>query len=116
MAWFHDAVRDLSGSVAADLFETEDTYLLVVDLPGATPEDTSVTTGGGALRIVAAREKSYPPDAELVSEERPSTLEIELPLPDDVEADGTSASLSDGVLEIELPRGDPHTKIPIERE
>lgn len=116
MAGLRETVRDLTGPVVADLLETDDAYLLLLDLPGATPEETSVSTRDGVLHVVAHREKAMPDDATVVREERPQTLEVELPLPSDVLDEGASASIADGVMEVTLPRGVTETTIPIEDE
>lgn len=117
MVGFREAVRDLSPPVGADLFEREETYLLVVDLPGASAERTTVTTSNGRLEVSAERSPDVPPpDADVVEAERPDRLAFELPLPTDAGADEIRASLADGVLEVTIPRTTPTVSIPIEDE
>lgn len=115
MPGLQDALRDLSGPVRADLFESDDAYVLVIDLPGAVPEATDVTVAGGVIRITTNREQN-PPTADVMRAQRPTTISAELPLPPDVDDEGISASLSSGVMEVRLPRGLPGTSIPISEE
>ena len=113
MDGFREAVRDLEAPAAADLLESESAYVLVVDLPGATPDRTTVTARGETLSITAERAPPIPEDAEVLREERPRILEVRLPLPPDARVDQATASLTDGVLEVELPRvgGQPAVQI-----
>lgn len=114
MVSLRDAVRELPDPVAADLLENDDAYLLVIDLPGATADRTSVSTTEETLSVQAKREQSTPPDVEVIQRERPRRLEFELPLPADADADAARASLADGLLEVTIPRGTSGVSIPIE--
>lgn len=114
MDGLRDAIRDLSAPVAVDLLEREEAYLLIIDLPGATPEDTTVTTSDGMLRIHADRTAYGVEGTTPVHQGRARTIEIELALPPDVEAEDAEASLANGVMELTLPRGEAGTHIPIE--
>ncbi len=114
MDGLRDAIMSLSGPAAVDLLAGEEAYLLVIDLPGATPETTTVSTTDGLVRIVANRSDPEIDASTVISDGRPPTIELELPLPDDVRDEEASASLANGVMEIRLPRGLTGTTIPIE--
>jgi len=104
MSALRDALSDLPEAVFADLLESEEAYLLVIDLPGATAETVDAHTEGHRLSIEARRAKDLPTDFEYVSEERSLFLDVDLPLPPDVEADGISGAVDRGVLQITLPK------------
>ncbi|ACV12745.1 heat shock protein Hsp20 [Halorhabdus utahensis DSM 12940] len=104
MSALRDALSDLPDAVFADLLESESAYLLVIDVPGATGETVDARTEGNRLDIEARRAKDVPTDFEYVSEERSLFLDVELPLPPDVEADGISGTVDRGVLELTLPK------------
>ena len=108
------AISRLPDSVAVDLFESDEDYLIVVDLPGTDPEQTTIRTVNGTLSIEATRTSHAPEEARVIREERPQSIDVEIPLPDDVLVDESTASLSHGVLAITIPRGQPGTPIPIE--
>lgn len=104
MSALRDALSDLPAAVFADLLESETAYLLVIDLPGATAETVEARAEGHQLSIEARRAKDVPADFEYVSEERSLFLDIDLPLPPDVAADGISGTVDRGVLEVTLPK------------
>jgi len=104
MSALRDAVRDLPDAVFADLLESDDGYVLVVDLPGATAETTEVLVEDGRIDIEGRREKAVPDGFEYVREDRPLFLDAELPLPNDADGAGADAEIDRGVLEISLPK------------
>lgn len=116
MSALREALRELPQTVFADLLESDDAYLLVIDLPGVTAETVDVRFERGRLAIEARRQKDVPAAFEFRQEDRDVFLDLELPLPPDATASGASAALDRGVLELTLPkRGDqPETTIPVE--
>jgi HSP20 family molecular chaperone IbpA len=104
MSALREALRDLPDTVFADLLESDDAYLLVVDLPGATADTVDVAVEGGRLVIEARREKEFPPAFRYVREDRSLFLDAELPVPDDATDEGASAAVEAGVLEVRLPK------------
>ena len=113
MSALRDALRDLSDDVFFDLLESEDAYLLVLDVPGVTLESLDVAVEGGRLSVVARREKDQPGDYRYVEENRPVFVDITLPLPDDVSAETPSAEVDRGVLEIQIPKRTTETTIDV---
>lgn len=116
MSTLRDALRDLPDAVFADVLESDDAYLLVLDLPGATEPTVDAAVEGSRLRIEARREKDVPAEFDYVSEERSLFLDVELPLPPGVTGAGAAGSIDRGVLELELPKAEaaPETQIPID--
>ncbi|GAB3698557.1 Hsp20/alpha crystallin family protein [Halorubrum pallidum] len=116
MSALRDALRDLPDAVFADLLESDDGYVLVVDLPGATAETTEVLAEDGRLVIEGRREKGVPDGFRYVREERPLFLDAELPLPPDADESGADAEMDRGVLEVTVPKraGDAARTIPID--
>ena len=115
MSAIRDALRDLPEAVFADLLESDDEYVLVVDLPGATAETTDVRFEDGRLSIEGRREKSTPDGFRYVREDRSLFLDADIPLPPDADGDAASAALDRGVLEVTLPKRTtgPTRQIPI---
>jgi HSP20 family molecular chaperone IbpA len=116
MSALRDALRNLPEAVFADLLESEDAYLLVVDLPGVTADTVDVRAEKGRLHIEARREKALPASFEYVREDRPLFLDAELPLPPDATGSGAEGSVERGILELRLPKYEaaPEQSIPIE--
>lgn len=86
----------------ADIYETEKTYVVVVDLPGVAPAGLSVEAERGTLVIRARVERaSTPPEYQefqLTDYYRAFTLT------EDLDTDGITAALRDGVLRVEVPK------------
>lgn len=104
MSALREALHDLPEAVFADLLESDEAYLVVLDLPGTTSETVDATVEDGTLRIEARREKDVPSSFQYVTEERSLFLDVELPLPPDVGDKQSEASLDGGVLEVRLPK------------
>jgi HSP20 family protein len=104
MSELRTAVGDLPEAVFADVLESEEAYLVVLDLPGATAETVDVRVEDGRLVVEARREKAIPPAFRYVSEERSLFLDAELPLPADAAGHAAAADLARGVLELRLPK------------
>ncbi len=116
MAALRDALEKLPETVFADLLESDDAYMLVVDLPGVTAETVSASVEGGRLVIEARRAKDVPPEFRYRDETRSLFLDVTLPLPPDATGAGASGTVSQGVLELRLPKQSaaPGSTIPIE--
>lgn len=115
MSALRDALQELPDAVFADLLESDDAYLLVLDLPGVTAETADIGLENGRLTIEARREKRLPAEFQYVREDRALFLDAELPLPPDATGAGAEASVERGVLTIRLPKRDaaPERTIPI---
>ena len=85
-----------------DVYETDDMYVLLADMPGVTPEGLDVLAERDSLTIRgrvdrAAAEPDYR-EFELADYYRVFSLS------EDLEADKVAATLRDGVLRVEIPK------------
>ncbi len=86
-----------------DVHETEDEYLVKVDLPGVKAEDVNVEVDDNVLSISGSRVPAETGQAQLV--ERPyGSFARTLTLPQGVDADAIGADYQDGVLELRIPK------------
>lgn len=89
---------------AADVEETDEAYLVELELPGVKRDDISVEFGAGELVVtgqVTRRERV----GFLRSRTRPvGRFDYRVHLPADVEQEHVDASLSDGVLTVRVPK------------
>ncbi|MDZ7702395.1 MAG: Hsp20/alpha crystallin family protein [Halobacteriales archaeon] len=95
-----------AGGVDVDLADHGDRYVVTADLPGYEKADIDVQLVAGALRIEADREletEEEGPDY-LRRERRRESVSRRLALPDPVDEEGVSATHTDGVLTVELPK------------
>ncbi len=104
MSTLRDALRDLSDDVFFDLLEGDDTYLLVIDVPGVTADSLAYSIADGTLSIEGSRTKERTDDYQYVEENRSHEVAIEVPLPDDVAESETEMVVDRGVLELTLPK------------
>ena len=115
MQGLRNALRDLPESVFADLLESDDAYLIVLDLPGVTADTAELRVERGRLVVEARRRKDVPAEFHYVDEERPLFVDAELPLPPDATGAGASAESDSGVFEVRIPKREaaPKESIPI---
>lgn len=99
-----EALGDLPETVFADMLESEEAYLLVLDLPGVTADTVDVTVRDGRLAVEARREKSVPTSFRYLTEERSLFLDAELPLPPDATGADAEGEVERGVLTLRLPK------------
>jgi len=119
MSALREALRDLPDAVFADLLESDDAYLIVIDLPGVTAGSVEATVEGSRLRIEARRGKDVPSAFRYHTEDRSLFLDVDLPIPPDATGRDAEATMERGVLELRLPKesADQATTIPVdERE
>ena len=90
-----------------DILALPDRFVVRIDLPGMRPEDIAVSLRGAELRVSGCKQPPAPvaPHRRFHAVERGfGHFELEIPLPSPVQGSQTTARLSQGVLEIELPR------------
>jgi HSP20 family protein len=91
-----------------DMRETNDAYVVEVELPGVKPEDTEVTLDGQTLVIRGhygeEREENGKGGRYLVRERRWGTFARAITLPGGIDADKVTSSFADGELTISLPK------------
>jgi HSP20 family protein len=86
-----------------DVRETEDDYLVMVDLPGVKSEDVSIEFNDQVLTISGSRVPVETGESQLV--ERPyGSFVRNLTLPKGVDSDQIKAEYHDGVLELHIPK------------
>lgn len=86
-----------------DVRETEDVYLVMVDLPGVKSEDVSIELNDQVLTISGSRVPVETGESQLA--ERPyGSFVRNLTLPKSVDGDQIRADYHDGVLELHIPK------------
>jgi HSP20 family molecular chaperone IbpA len=89
----------------ADILERSDAYVIYADLPGADEKTVQVRLERGQLQLDA--ELATRPDpgwSPLHAEYRIGGYHREFLISDEIDPDGVSASMRDGVLELILPK------------
>ena len=92
----------------ADISETDDAYLVEVELPGVNKDQVNVDVNDRELVITG--EIAEPQEEEgrrrRRRARRTGRFEFRTSLPGDVNPEGVSASLSDGVLTVRVPKSE----------
>lgn len=99
-------VPELAGGFTplADVEETDDAYVVEIELPGIKRDDASVEVAGRRLTVSGERK-----ERERVGILRRRTRTVgrfhyEVVLPGEVDEDGVSASMEEGVLSVRVPK------------
>ncbi len=87
-----------------DLEETDDAFVLEVDLPGVAKGDVDVQLDGRRLTVTAQRKERERVGVLRRRTRHVGTYHHEVLLPSEVDPDGVDAQLDDGVLTVRLPR------------
>jgi HSP20 family protein len=86
-----------------DVHETEEEYLVKLDLPGVTADDVNIEVNENVLSISGSRVAEETGQAQLV--ERPyGSFVRTLTLPQGVDSGSIEAGYQDGVLELRIPK------------
>lgn len=93
-------------SVAMDLIEREEEYVVTVDLPGFDRDDIEVKMVEDRLMVAAEREEAEEDEAEnyLRRERRHRSVSRSIRLPEDVDPENVTAKSKRGVLTVTIPR------------
>jgi HSP20 family protein len=99
---------DAAWTPLADLSETDDAYIVKVDLPGARKDQIEVQVQDRQLSVTG--EIPEPQDGDGARQHRRSRrtgrFELQTYLPGDVRTDAVQAELSDGVLTVTVPKAE----------
>jgi len=94
---------DLSNRLSprVDTHETEDAFMVAVDLPGVASDDVAINFDKGVLTVSGERKSPFGlnGDAERQSDGK---FEHAFPVPDSVDTDSIDATYKDGVMTITL--------------
>ncbi|MDB5560908.1 MAG: putative molecular chaperone small heat shock protein hsp20 family [Hyphomicrobiales bacterium] len=91
-----------------DIIETNNEFVMLLDMPGADPDTLDVTLDERVLNISARSESSAPQGYSLIyGEYRNGSYERQFIVSDVINSDGIDAELKDGVLRIVLPKTTP---------
>ena len=99
-----DAIR--RSGIDVDVAEYDDEVVVMADLPGFDRDHIDLTVREGVLSIAAEREQARDDDtgAYLRRERRAESLRRSITLPAEVVEDDASATYSNGVLTVTLPK------------
>ncbi len=94
--------RDWRPSV--DIVESEDVWLLSMDVPGVAREAIEVTVEDKILTVKAERNLDYGEQRQALRERRGGAVSRQFSLPECVDAENIAARVENGVLSLQLPK------------
>ena len=111
---FGEIFRDRFGELApadgwhpaSDVEETDDAYLVEIELPGVRREDVTVEFGHGELLVTGEVKERERVGLFRHRTRRVGRFDYRIDLPGEVLDDQISASLADGVLTVRVPKSE----------
>jgi len=88
----------------ADVTETDDAYLVEIELPGVKKKDIDISISGRRLIVTGERKEVERTGILRRRTRRVGQFRYEVLLPGAVDEDGVKASLEDGVLTLTVPK------------
>lgn len=89
-----------------DIFENEDEFLIVADVPGVTQEHLQLRFDEGELSISAHGDDLEEPDGLVGREFRAMEYRRRFVVPESVDPERINAKLDNGVLSVHLPKAE----------
>jgi HSP20 family protein len=89
---------------AGDVSETDDAYLVDIELPGVRREDVDIQLYGNELVVTGELKERERKGLLRRRTRRVGEFEYRVTLPGDIRADGVEASLDSGVLTVRVPK------------
>jgi HSP20 family protein len=108
-----DRVGDVSDPLAglldvfvplADVEETDDAYIVEIELPGVERDDVDVSVNGRRLLVTGERKERERAGLIRRRTRKVGEFRYELILPDDLDPDGVQANLDRGVLTVQVAK------------
>jgi HSP20 family protein len=103
---FFDDELEAWNAPAADVRETDDNYVLELDLPGRTEKDLDVEVKDNVLTVSSRKDekKEEKKNGYILRERRSASFSRSFRLPEGVDAEKIAADFKHGVLELRIPK------------
>jgi HSP20 family protein len=88
----------------ADLEETEDGYVIEVELPGVKRDDIDIAVAGRRVTVSGERKEKERTGILRRRERVVGRFRFEVELPNEIDEGGVNASLDNGVLTLKVPK------------
>jgi HSP20 family protein len=100
--------RRVAGTLAVDMYETDEDVVVKASVPGIDPEDLDISITGDTLTIRGeSRAEEEIEEADYIYRERRyGAFSRSLTIPTSVEADEADADFEDGILTLRLPKAE----------
>jgi len=111
-----EAEAEILRPVRLELSESDEAFTLRAEVPGFRPQDLEVSVEPRRVTITGRRESKEERQTKktIYSERSSNAILRTISLPAEVSVDRATATLKDGVLEVELRKAVPTRKVPVE--
>jgi HSP20 family protein len=94
------------GTLALDMYETEDSVVVKSAVPGVKPDDIDITVSGNTLSISgeAKSEEEVTEENYIRRERRYGSFSRSIALPEGLDAEKADATFEDGLLTLTIPK------------
>lgn len=107
---FFDRDIPTSNIMKSDIYETDDNYILEIDIPGFSKEDIEIDLDNGYLNITAIKESENSDDKKYIRKERFYGKYQRKFYVGDIDKTKIKAKFENGILEISVPKEEQETK------
>jgi HSP20 family protein len=104
--WASPMTERAGWSPAVDLEETDDAYVVEAELPGVKRDDVNVELIGNELTITGEVREQERSGTLRRKTRRTGRFDYRLSLPSHVDPENVDAKLSDGVLQVKVPKSE----------
>jgi HSP20 family protein len=104
---FFEGFGGIAGAAGTNLWETGDSYLIQVAMPGVKPDSITATVEQGVLSVKAESALQAPENARPIWESFGGQTEYRVEVPGEVESGQAEATYEAGVLTVRLPKAAP---------
>ena len=87
-----------------DYEEKKDRFLIGIDMPGVKKDDVSIEVNKGCLLVKGARKEEV--EKKSYTEKRYGSFQRVIKIPENVQCDKICAEFKDGVLTLDIPKGE----------
>jgi HSP20 family protein len=105
---FNGALWDVTSVPTMDLYQTDDSVVVKMGLPGVKPEEIQISVANGVLTIrgEVKEEKEEKEKTYHLRERRYGSFSRSVSLPSNVSADKSEAVFENGILTLALPKAE----------
>lgn len=100
---FFDEVRDMR----TDIRDTENGYVLDIEMPGYKKDSIKVALEDGYLNVSASKKTENSKDSKYLRKEISETIQRSYYVGDDISEESVRAKYEDGILRLSVPKSKP---------
>ena len=103
--WFGSGLSSRGGFPPINIFQEDDEYAIIAELPGVNREDIDIDVQRNRVRISGNKQADYGDAASVHRRERQTgAFDRTFAMPFEIDAEQATAEYSDGILALSLPR------------